>query len=88
MLKKRGCKEYITDGRGEESHVQSRAAKCPFYIFEKTHDIQCEGIARGTRIILRCVSAERCREHRLEFCNRIDGYDKCPIYRAIMEQYK
>lgn len=87
-MKKRSCREYITDGRDGDTRVQSQAAKCPFYIFERTHDIQCEGIGRGTRIILRCISAERCRDHRLEFCNRIDGYGRCPIYRAIMEQYK
>lgn len=59
---------------------------CPFYKNDEQHKIVCEGVGESESVILRFrFTQERNKQIRL-FC--AGDYEKCEVYRMIMEKYQ
>ena len=61
-------------------------AKCPFYDTEDNKGVTCEGITRESALVLRFRGRAHKDRHTKHFCD--DMYERCMIYRMLMEKYE
>ena len=61
---------------------------CPFYLEGDTLKIRCEGYCQGTRLHVSFDCKERMKAHVRKFCNKMDGFELCPLFSVIMKQYE
>lgn len=60
--------------------------KCPFfYAFSKGKSVKCEGITKGSYVLLGFIDEERWMEHVRSCCN--DGYRSCKLYGMLDGAY-
>jgi hypothetical protein len=65
-----------------------KAVVCPFYILEEKQKIRCEGYCEGTSFHIRFDGKEKKKLHKQKYCKDMKGYENCPLYPAINEQYE
>ena len=63
-------------------------AVCPLYSKESTNEarkIYCKGHING--IFIHLYFKDMClkKEHKSNYCKRIDNYKECPFYKSIIE---
>ena len=61
-------------------------AKCPFYDTEDNNKITCEGITGESTLTIKFRKRAPKDHHAKYFCD--DMYDKCMVYRMLMEKYE
>lgn len=61
----------------------STNAKCPFYCGDSKYFVRCEGIVEDSTLTLSFRSQKEREKQFGLFC--CDEYEKCEIYRMVME---
>ena len=62
-------------------------ARCPFYQYDDgKHSITCEGIVEDSKLILKFTRRKDYETQISVFC--CEHYDKCEVYRMLMEKYE
>lgn len=66
----------------------SKYVVCPFYSQESHIRIHCEGIEKDNRLQLcfECIAGKQ--KHKRKYCDSLDNYTNCPLYKAINIQYE
>ena len=61
--------------------------KCPFYCYDdmKAKKIVCEGVGESETVSLFYREKQEFQKQLDVFC--CENYEKCEIYRAVMEKY-
>lgn len=58
-------------------------AVCPYYKGANGNELLCDGVCEGARsLVVRFGRVMWLRAHRERHCDNMDGYDRCPLYRA------
>lgn len=65
-----------------------RYVVCPFYLMDEKLKLRCEGYRQGVSFHTRFDNKEIKREHKRKYCWDLHGYENCPLYPVIMNQYK
>ena len=61
--------------------------ECPFYLYEKSKSVICEGISDHSIVELRFKGPANLRGHMQKFCCSMD-YEGCPVGKMLFEKYK
>lgn len=69
-------------------NYMDESAVCPFYLEGEGLRIRCEGYGEGTRFHISFDCRLRMRSHAKKYCNKMDGFESCPLYPVIMKQYE
>ena len=64
------------------SSYDDAAAVCPYYKGGTATDVRCEGIVASNCVIMRFECRDAKNMFRATYCDRMDGYQQCPIKRA------
>jgi hypothetical protein len=78
------------DKKGADSmhYYCSKEVVCPFYSMQDHIRIyHIEGIYKGNRVHISFTSKDKLRLHRDRFCDNINNYKACPIYKLLAEKY-
>lgn len=65
------------------NHYSSNLAVCPYYHYETTQVIYCDGIVVDTLLHLAFANAKQAREYKLDFCK--GNYNACSLYQMLEE---
>ena len=65
----------------------SKEVVCPFYKQEEALKIKCEGFCKSCSIQTSFTKRELLQMHKETYCNKIKGYQRCPLYPVIVKQY-
>lgn len=68
-------------------HYVSKSVVCPFYSQESQLRIHCEGIGFDNRLQLCFNSLSDKRNFKWRYCECLERYTKCPLYKAIYTKY-
>ena len=60
---------------------------CPFYRYQNSHKICCEGIKKNSTVHLAFGAPTDRKHHCREHCNSIIGYTSCPIAIMLNNKY-
>ena len=60
---------------------------CPFYRYQETHKICCEGIKKNSTLHLAFGDPTERKRHCAQFCNSLDGYPLCPVAKMLNKKY-
>lgn len=71
-------------------HYSSPEGKCPFYLWEEPgkNQIQCEGMIPSTKMSTVFPSADARDAHRDALCYDLNGWEYCPLARALERKYR
>ena len=78
------------DKKGADSmhYYCSKEVVCPFYSMQDQIRIyHIEGIYKGNRVHIAFTGKDKLRLHRDRFCDSLDNYKACPIYKLLAEKY-
>lgn len=59
--------------------------KCPFFMYDGTHFIKCEGVDKDTILSLETRNVKVKKTYTEEYCK--NNYESCKIHQMLMEKY-
>ena len=74
-------------GKNYTNNFRAVKVACPFYKGEEKRAIRCEGVLRGSTLVLYLKSEKRTRAYMASYCHDLDGCKCCPIHRMMMNLY-
>lgn len=66
----------------------SKFVKCPYYHEDTIKSILCEGVLRKSVIRQSFNTKKDKLEWQESYCNKIQGYEKCPVYCVACRKYE